>query len=53
MLPGHGSGPPAGRRAPWLGVAIQNAGQGNEKESARRWMDAHPDVVARMAPVTG
>jgi glycine betaine/proline transport system permease protein/glycine betaine/proline transport system substrate-binding protein len=61
------SGPsPGGRRALWLKdfelsekelasleVEIQNGGQGKEKESARRWMEAHPDVVARMAPVTG
>ncbi|WP_033304496.1 ABC transporter permease/substrate binding protein [Streptomyces atroolivaceus] len=36
-----------------LEVEIQKGGAGKEKESARRWMDANPDVVAKLAPVGG
>ncbi|HWU11255.1 MAG TPA: ABC transporter permease/substrate binding protein [Streptomyces sp.] len=35
-----------------LEVEIQKGGAGKEKESARRWMDANPDVVAKLAPVS-
>jgi glycine betaine/proline transport system substrate-binding protein len=35
-----------------LEAEIQKGGQGKEKEAARKWMDAHPDVVSRMAPVS-
>ncbi|WP_069814182.1 ABC transporter permease/substrate binding protein [Streptomyces sp. TP-A0874] len=35
-----------------LEVEIQSGGQGKEKESVRRWMDAHPDVVKRLTPAT-
>ncbi|MFG2536804.1 ABC transporter permease/substrate binding protein [Streptomyces sp. NPDC048511] len=34
-----------------LEVEIQKGGAGKEKESARRWMDANPDVVAKLTPV--
>ncbi|MFD5872331.1 ABC transporter permease/substrate binding protein [Streptomyces sp. NPDC060322] len=34
-----------------LEVEIEKGGAGKEKESARRWMDANPDVVAKLAPV--
>jgi glycine betaine/proline transport system substrate-binding protein len=36
-----------------LEVEIQKGGAGNEKESARRWMDAHPGIVDELAPVAG
>ncbi|MEU1127134.1 ABC transporter permease/substrate binding protein [Streptomyces sp. NPDC005899] len=36
-----------------LEVEIQKGGAGKEKESARRWMDANPDVVDRLTPVGG
>ncbi|WP_069173357.1 ABC transporter permease/substrate binding protein [Streptomyces griseus] len=36
-----------------LEVEIQKGGAGKEKESARHWMDANPDVVDEMAPVGG
>ncbi|WP_031089220.1 glycine betaine ABC transporter substrate-binding protein, partial [Streptomyces sp. NRRL WC-3549] len=36
-----------------LEVELQKGGAGKEKESARHWMDAHPDVVERLTPVTG
>ncbi len=36
-----------------LEVEIQKGGAGNEKESARRWMDAHPGIEDKLAPVTG
>lgn len=35
-----------------LEVEIQSGGQGNEKKSARTWMDANPDVAATIAPVS-
>ncbi|MER5983993.1 ABC transporter permease/substrate binding protein [Streptomyces sp. NPDC001787] len=34
-----------------LEVEIQNGGGGKEKESARRWMDANPEVGAALTPV--
>ncbi|WP_317453826.1 glycine betaine ABC transporter substrate-binding protein [Streptomyces sp. CBMA152] len=34
-----------------LEVEIQKGGAGKEKESARHWMDAHPDVIDKLAPV--
>ncbi|MEE1794092.1 ABC transporter permease/substrate binding protein [Streptomyces sp. BE308] len=34
-----------------LEVEIQKGGAGKEKESARRWMDANPDVVEKLTPV--
>ncbi|MFJ8618081.1 ABC transporter permease/substrate binding protein [Streptomyces clavifer] len=34
-----------------LEVEIQKGGAGKEKESARTWMDANPDVVDQLAPV--
>ncbi|MGF1344749.1 glycine betaine ABC transporter substrate-binding protein, partial [Streptomyces flavovirens] len=36
-----------------LEVELQKGGAGKEKESARHWMDAHPDVVEQLTPVTG
>ncbi|GAA0489155.1 ABC transporter permease/substrate binding protein [Streptomyces sp. NPDC046215] len=30
---------------------IQNGGKGKEKESARRWLDAHPEMADKLAPV--
>ncbi|MET9967565.1 ABC transporter permease/substrate binding protein [Streptomyces sp. NPDC006356] len=36
-----------------LEVEIQKGGAGNEKESARRWMDAHPGIEDELAPVAG
>ncbi|WP_328539716.1 ABC transporter permease/substrate binding protein [Streptomyces sp. NBC_00344] len=36
-----------------LEVAIQNGGPGNEKKSARTWLDAHPEMEAKLAPVAG
>ncbi|WP_327357344.1 ABC transporter permease/substrate binding protein [Streptomyces sp. NBC_01304] len=36
-----------------LEVEVQKGGAGKEKESARRWMDANPDVIDKIAPVTG
>ncbi|GAA2980324.1 ABC transporter permease/substrate binding protein [Streptomyces fulvorobeus] len=36
-----------------LEVEIQKGGAGEEKRSARRWMDANPDVIDEMAPVGG
>ncbi|MDF3148180.1 glycine betaine ABC transporter substrate-binding protein, partial [Streptomyces sp. T21Q-yed] len=36
-----------------LEVEIQKGGAGNEKESARRWMDANPGIEDKLAPVTG
>lgn len=33
-----------------LEAEIQNGGKGKEKESARRWLDAHPGYADRMAP---
>ncbi|MEV6110661.1 ABC transporter permease/substrate binding protein [Streptomyces sp. NPDC051940] len=36
-----------------LEAEIIDGGQGNEKESARHWMDGHPGIVDRLAPVTG
>ncbi|MBT2422110.1 ABC transporter permease/substrate binding protein [Streptomyces sp. ISL-22] len=35
-----------------LEVAIQKGGAGNEKESARTWLDAHPGIEDKMAPVS-
>ncbi|MCC3778245.1 ABC transporter permease/substrate binding protein [Streptomyces sp. UNOB3_S3] len=34
-----------------LEAEIQNGGKGKEKESARRWLDAHPGLVDKLAPV--
>ncbi|TVL90462.1 ABC transporter permease/substrate binding protein [Streptomyces sp. SAJ15] len=34
-----------------LEAEIQKGGKGEEKESARRWMDAHPGIVDTLAPV--
>nr|WP_206313674.1 ABC transporter permease/substrate binding protein [Streptomyces coryli] len=34
-----------------LEAEIQKGGQGKEKESARKWMDAHPGIVDKLAPV--
>ncbi|RAJ68762.1 glycine betaine/proline transport system substrate-binding protein [Streptomyces sp. Amel2xB2] len=34
-----------------LEAEIQKGGQGKEKESARKWMDAHPGLVDKLAPV--
>ncbi|WP_328909173.1 ABC transporter permease/substrate binding protein [Streptomyces sp. NBC_00234] len=34
-----------------LEVEIQKGGAGKEKESARRWMDANPDVIDELTPV--
>ncbi|MGC5344940.1 ABC transporter permease/substrate binding protein [Streptomyces sp. DT24] len=34
-----------------LEVEIQKGGGGNEKKSARTWMEANPDVVAKLTPV--
>ncbi|MFC9244167.1 ABC transporter permease/substrate binding protein [Streptomyces sp. NPDC057136] len=34
-----------------LEVEIQKGGAGKEKESARHWMDANPDVIDKLAPV--
>ncbi|WP_406413141.1 ABC transporter permease/substrate binding protein [Streptomyces halstedii] len=34
-----------------LEVELQKGGAGKEKESARHWMDAHPDVVEKLTPV--
>ncbi|MEV6309217.1 ABC transporter permease/substrate binding protein [Streptomyces sp. NPDC051840] len=36
-----------------LEAEIQKGGAGNEKESARHWMDANPDVIDKLAPVKG
>ncbi|MBT2384746.1 ABC transporter permease/substrate binding protein [Streptomyces sp. ISL-11] len=33
-----------------LEAELQNGGKGKEKESARRWLDAHPDMLDRLAP---
>ncbi len=30
---------------------IQKGGKGNEKASARKWMDDHPGIVDKLAPV--
>ncbi|WP_419993553.1 ABC transporter permease/substrate binding protein [Streptomyces boninensis] len=35
-----------------LEAEIQKGGQGKEKESARKWMDAHPGIVDKLAPVS-
>ncbi|MBH5334038.1 ABC transporter permease/substrate binding protein [Streptomyces pactum] len=35
-----------------LEQAVQDAGKGNVEEGVRTWMDAHPGIVDRMAPVT-
>ena len=34
-----------------LEAEIQNGGKGNEKESARKWMDDRPGIVDKLAPV--
>ncbi|MBO3676921.1 ABC transporter permease/substrate binding protein [Streptomyces sp. NEAU-YJ-81] len=34
-----------------LEAAIQDAGKGNEEEGVQKWMDAHPGIVDKMAPV--
>ncbi|GHH75472.1 glycine/betaine ABC transporter permease [Streptomyces sulfonofaciens] len=34
-----------------LEVEIQKGGAGNEKQSARHWLDAHPGMEDRLAPV--
>ncbi|MEV4439281.1 ABC transporter permease/substrate binding protein [Streptomyces sp. NPDC049577] len=34
-----------------LEAEIQKGGKGKEKESAARWLDAHPGLIDRMAPV--
>ncbi|RFU87069.1 ABC transporter permease subunit [Streptomyces triticagri] len=34
-----------------LEAEIQKGGVGKEKESARRWMDANPEVIDKLAPV--
>ncbi len=34
-----------------LEAELQNGGKGKEKESARRWLDAHPGVEDKLAPV--
>ncbi|MFH8368253.1 ABC transporter permease/substrate binding protein [Streptomyces sp. NPDC018031] len=34
-----------------LEQAIQDAGKGNVEEGVRKWMDAHPGIVDKMAPV--
>ncbi|KUO15888.1 hypothetical protein AQJ91_39030 [Streptomyces dysideae] len=36
-----------------LEVEIQKGGAGNEKASARRWMDAHPGIEDKPALVAG
>ena len=36
-----------------LEVGIQKGGQGNEKQSARHWLDAHPGLEDKLAPVAG
>ncbi|MET7638989.1 ABC transporter permease/substrate binding protein [Streptomyces sp. NPDC005438] len=35
-----------------LEAEIQKGGQGKEKESARKWMDANPGIVDKLAPVS-
>ncbi len=35
-----------------LEVEIQKGGAGNEKASARRWLDARPDLLDKLAPVS-
>ncbi|BBJ45033.1 hypothetical protein SSPO_077510 [Streptomyces antimycoticus] len=34
-----------------LEAAIQDAGKGNEEKGVQKWMDAHPGIVDKMAPV--
>ncbi|MFE3633077.1 glycine betaine ABC transporter substrate-binding protein, partial [Streptomyces sp. NPDC059168] len=34
-----------------LEVEIQKGGSGQEKQSARRWLDAHPGLEDELAPV--
>ncbi|MGW1074849.1 ABC transporter permease/substrate binding protein [Streptomyces sp. NPDC002537] len=34
-----------------LEVELKNGGKGKEKESARRWLDAHPGMEDKLAPV--
>ncbi|WP_432036119.1 ABC transporter permease/substrate binding protein [Streptomyces cucumeris] len=35
-----------------LEASVQDAGKGNEKEGVQKWIDAHPGIVDKMAPVT-
>ncbi|RLU92188.1 glycine/betaine ABC transporter permease [Streptomyces griseocarneus] len=35
-----------------LEVELKNGGKGKEKESARRWLDAHPGLEDKLAPVS-
>ncbi|QLH20732.1 ABC transporter permease/substrate binding protein [Streptomyces sp. Rer75] len=35
-----------------LEQAVQDAGKGNEEEGVQKWIDAHPGIVDKMAPVT-
>ncbi|MGP3942010.1 ABC transporter permease/substrate binding protein [Streptomyces sp. 6N106] len=34
-----------------LEASIQDAGKGNEEKGVQKWMDAHPGIVDKMAPV--
>ncbi|WP_030839286.1 ABC transporter permease/substrate binding protein [Streptomyces hygroscopicus] len=34
-----------------LEQAVQEAGKGNEEKGVQKWMDAHPGIVDKMAPV--
>ncbi|WP_371530177.1 ABC transporter permease/substrate binding protein [Streptomyces sp. NBC_01283] len=34
-----------------LEQAVQKAGRGNEEDGVRKWVDAHPGIVDKMAPV--
>ncbi|MFI1971003.1 glycine/betaine ABC transporter permease [Streptomyces cinnamoneus] len=36
-----------------LEAAVQKGGKGKEKDSARRWLDARPGLIDKLAPVTG
>ncbi|GHF40116.1 hypothetical protein GCM10010218_21840 [Streptomyces mashuensis] len=36
-----------------LEAEIQKGGKGKEKQSAGRWLDAHPGLVDKLAPVSG
>ncbi|MCP9208773.1 ABC transporter permease/substrate binding protein [Streptomyces cucumeris] len=34
-----------------LEASVQDAGKGNEEEGVQKWIDAHPGIVDKMAPV--
>ncbi|MET7763650.1 ABC transporter permease/substrate binding protein [Streptomyces sp. NPDC005336] len=34
-----------------LEASVQDAGKGNEEKGVQKWMDAHPGIVDKMAPV--